>query len=132
MSFRLRLLNIKKIINLEIILMFNYNLTDRIRKKYVFSDQIKYLPFGTFMCCFGSSRKVGISLSLSEVLFDNISGKRISLSSRFVSLIVSSRIEKTNQQHLFLWIFLEILIIIKLMNWYIVITNIGATKPWRC
>lgn len=46
------------------------------------------------MCCFGSSRKVGISLSLSEVLFDNISGKRISLSSRFVSLIVSSRIEK--------------------------------------
>lgn len=94
MSFRLRLLNIKKIINLEIILMFNYNLTDRIRKKYVFSDQIEYLPFGTFMCCFGSSRKVGISLSLSEVLFDNISGKRISLSSRFVSLIVSSRIEK--------------------------------------
>lgn len=132
MSFRLRLLNIKKIINLEIILMFNYNLTDRIRKKYVFSDQIKYLPFGTVMCWFGSSRKVGISLSLSEVLFDNISGKRISLSSRFVSLIVSSRIEKTNQQHLFLWIFLEILIIIKLMNWYIVITNIGATKPWRC
>lgn len=132
MSFRLRLLNIIKIINLEIILMCNYNLTDRIRKKYVFSDQIKYLPFGTFMCCFGSSRKVGISLSLSEVLFDNISGKRISLSSRFVSLIVSSRIEKTIQQHLFLWIFLEILIIIKLMKWYIVITNIGATKPWRC
>lgn len=95
MSFRLRLLNIIKIINLEIILMFNYNLTDRIRKN-VFSDQIKYLPFGTFMCCFGSSRKVGISLSLSEVLFDNISGKRISLSSRFVSLIVSSRIEKNH------------------------------------
>lgn len=131
MSFRLRLLNIIKIINLEIILMFNYNLTDRIRKN-VFSDQIKYLPFGTFMCCFNSSRKVGISLSLSEVLFDNISGKRISLSSRFVSLIVSSRIEKTIQQHLFLWIFLEILMIIKLMKWYIVITNIGATKPWRC
>lgn len=95
MSFRLRLLNIIKIINLEIILMFNYNLTDRIRKN-VFSDQIKYLPFGTFMCCFGSSRKVGISLSLSEVLFDNICGKRISLSSRFVSLIVSSRIEKNH------------------------------------
>lgn len=132
MSFRLRLLNIIKMINLEIILMFNNNLTDRIRKNMFFLIQIKHLPFGTFMCCFDSSRKVGISLSLSEVFFDNISGKRISLSSRFVSLIVSSRIEKTIQQHLFLWIFLEILIIIKLMKWYIVITNIGATKPWRC
>lgn len=44
MSFRLRLLNIIKIINLEIILMFNYNLTDRIRKNMFFLTKENIYP----------------------------------------------------------------------------------------
>lgn len=53
---------------------------------------MKNLPFEEFVFCFGNSRKVDISLALSEVLIDDTSGKRIPFSSSFV-LFNSSSIE---------------------------------------
>lgn len=44
---------------------------------------MKDLPFEEFLFCFGNSRKVDISLALSEVLLDDASGKRIPFLSRF-------------------------------------------------
>lgn len=84
-------------INVQQILYFVWKilLTSNIIFKKSFSDQMKYLPFAAFIFCFGNSRKVDISLALSETLLDDISGKRISLSSSFVWLIVSSGLKKT-------------------------------------